>query len=127
MVTELFDLFARAMPVVLGGGAVQLIMHFLKRRQEMRAADVAADKQSVEGDAVVVASAEKSLLLSDQVRDRAVRRAEQLLVDLQLAESELATLSMEARELRLMLHIREREVGILQAKLTLPQEREEHP
>jgi hypothetical protein len=75
-VTDLADLLVRAVPVMLGGGSVQLILFFLKRRVEMRTADVAAGKTTSETDAVVVASAERSLLLSDQVRDRAVRRAE---------------------------------------------------
>lgn len=120
--TELADLFLRAVPIMLGGGAVQLVILFLKRRQEMRAADVAADKMSTEADAVVVASAERSLLLSDQVRDRAVKRAEELLTDLQHAETELARMHVEARELRVEVAALRREVEILRARLTLATE-----
>ena len=115
--TEIADLFVRAIPIMLGGGAVQIAIFLLKRRQEMRAADVAAVKTTTETDAVVVASAEKSLLLSDQVRDRAVRRAEQLRVDLQHAESERAGLLLETRELRVEVASLRREVDQLRARL----------
>lgn len=120
--TELADLFLRAVPIMLGGGAVQLVILLLKRRQEMRAADVAADKTSTEADAVVVASAERSLLLSDQVRDRAVKRAEELLADLQHAETELARMHVEARELRVEVAALRREVEMLRARLALATE-----
>jgi flagellar basal body-associated protein FliL len=115
-VTELVDLLVRAIPIMLGGGAVQIAIFLLKRRQEMRAADVAMDKTGHEADAVVVASAERSLLLSDQARDRAVKRAEQLMADLQHAESELAAAAVENRDLRVELAARDREVAQLRAR-----------
>ena len=102
---------------MLGGGAVQIAIFMLKRRQEMRAADVAAVKTTTETDAVVVASAERSLLLSDQVRDRAVKRAEQLLADLQHAEAERAEVLLETRELRVEVASLRREVDQLRARL----------
>lgn len=115
--TEILDLFVRAIPIMLGGGAVQIAIFMLKRRQEMRAADVAAVKTTTETDAVVVASAERSLLLSDQVRDRAVKRAEQLLADLQHAEAERAEVLLETRELRVEVASLRREVDQLRARL----------
>lgn len=117
--TELLDLLGRALPIMLGGGAVQLGIFLLKRRQEMRAADAATEKITTEADAVVVASAERSLLLSDQVRDRAVKRAEQLLADLQHAETELAGMHIEARELRVEVAALRREVEVLRGRLAL--------
>lgn len=117
--TELADLLARTLPIMLGGGVVQLVIHFLKRRQEMRAADAATEKVTTEADAVVVASAEKSLLLSDQARDRAVKRAEQLLADLERAETELAGTRAEARELRIEVASLRREVNALRERLAL--------
>lgn len=116
-VTDLLDLLGRALPIMLGGGAVQIIILFIRRRAEIKAADVAAKKLISEADAVVVASAEKSLLLSDQVRDRAVKRAEQLLADLQHAESALADLHVEARGLRIEVATLHREVASLNARL----------
>lgn len=99
--TEMFDLLARALPIMLGGGVVQIVVLLVKRRSDMHTADVAAQKTEAEADAVVVASAERSLSLSDQARDRAVKRAEQLLVDLSYAEAKLADLQLEVRELRI--------------------------
>jgi hypothetical protein len=116
-VTEVLDLLTRALPIMLGGGAVQLIILFIKRRSEMRAADVAAKKTTIETDAVVVASAERSLLISDQVRDRAVKRAEQLVGDLTHAESELTSLHVEARSLRVEVAALTRQVATLTARL----------
>jgi flavin-binding protein dodecin len=121
-VTDLADLFVRAIPIMLGGGAVQLTIYFLKRRQEMRAADVAATKTATDTDAVIVASAEKSLLMSDQARDRAVKRAEQLLTDLERAESELAAMHVETRELRVEVAALRREVAGLRTRLGMPSE-----
>lgn len=104
---------------MLGGGAVQLTIALLKRRQEMRAADVASTKTATDTDAVIVASAERSLLLSDQVRDRAVKRAEQLMTDLQHAEAELAGMHVETRELRIEVAALRREVAALRARLSI--------
>lgn len=118
-VTELADLFVRAIPIMLGGGAVQVAIFLLKRRQEMRAADVAATKVVTDTDAVIVASAEKSMILSDQARDRAVKRAEQLLADLQHAEAERAETLLETRELRVEVAALRREVDQLRARLAL--------
>jgi hypothetical protein len=115
-VTDLADLLVRAVPVMLGGGSVQLILFFLKRRVEMHTADVAAGKTTSETDAVVVASAERSLLLSDQVRDRAVRRAEVLMTDLQHAEGEMTRMQIEIREYRLEVAALRRELSQLRAQ-----------
>lgn len=116
--TEMIDLLTRTLPIVFGGGIVQIIVILIKRRTEMRAADVAAKKVDHESDAVVVASAERSLILSDQVRDRAVKRAEQLTADLSHAEGELAALRVEAREARLEVASLHREVANLSARLS---------
>jgi len=116
-VTEFTDLLVRAVPVLLGAGTVQIIIALLRRRQEVRAADVAAVKTASDTDAVVVASAERSLILSDQVRDRAVKRAEVLIAELQHAEAEVAAMRVEARELRVEVASLTREVGILRARL----------
>jgi hypothetical protein len=121
-VTDAADFLARAIPIMLGGGAVQIAMHFLKRRQDMRAADVAAVKTTSDTDAVVVASAERSLLISDQVRDRAVRRAELLMTDLQHAEAEMARMQIETREYRLEVAGLRREVEYLRGQLADAQE-----
>lgn len=115
--TEMLDLLIRTLPILLGGSAVQIIVILIKRRSEMRAADVAAKKALIETDAVVVASAERSLIISDQVRDRAVKRAEQLTADLNHAETELAALRTEAREARLEVASLHREVANLSARL----------
>jgi hypothetical protein len=114
--TDMLDLLGRAVPIMLGGGAVQLVVLFVKRRSDMRAADVVAQKTEAESDAVVVASAERSLLLSDQVRDHAVKRAEQLLADLNLAETQLADLRAEVRELRVEVAALRRESQRLRVK-----------
>jgi hypothetical protein len=114
-VTEFLDLLLRSVPILLGGGVVQLILFWVKRRSEMRAADVAAAKTTVETDAVVVASAERSLLLADQARDRADKRAERLVADLAHAETELAEVHVEVRTLRIEVATLRREVSYLKA------------
>jgi ubiquinone biosynthesis protein UbiJ len=118
--TDILDLLTRALPIMLGGGAVQLVVVLVKRRSEIRAADVAAQKTGAEADAVVVASAERSLLLSDQVRDRAVKRAEQLLADLNNAEDRIAILQVEARECRIEVAALRHEVERLRVRLAEP-------
>lgn len=113
--TELADLLVRAIPILLGGGAVQLIVLFIKRRSEIRAADVAANKTTVETDAVVVASAERSLLLADQARDRADKRAERMMVERDYAEASLADTRAEVRDLRIEVATLRRELTYLTA------------
>lgn len=115
--TELIDLLLRTLPILLGGGAVQVVLFLVKRKSEMRTADVAARKGDVDADAVVVASAEKSLLLSDQARDRAVKRAEQLNADLTHAEAELAEVLVESRALRVDMAAAQRQLAAAQRQL----------
>jgi hypothetical protein len=109
------DLLLRSVPILLGGGVVQFIVLMIKRRSEMRAADVAAQKTTVETDAVVVQSAERSLLLADQARDRADKRAERLVADLGHAEAELAEVHAEVRRLRIDVATLTREVAYLKS------------
>lgn len=116
--TELIDLLGRSFPILLGGGAVQLIVLMIKRRSEMRAADVAANKINVDIDAVVVASAERSLLLSDQARDRADKRAERMAAERDQAEAALADMQVELRSLRIEVATLRREVAFLNAGRT---------
>lgn len=86
------ELFLRAVPVLIGGGAVQLIIHLLKRRAEVRSIDAASLRGEAEAGQFVVQSARASLELSDQVRNEAVKRAE-------AKEAEAAALREEVRAL----------------------------
>lgn len=70
------DFLLRAVPIFLGGGAVQLIIHMLKRRAENRATNAVAQRSEAEAGQFVVQSAKEALELSDLVRDRAVKYAE---------------------------------------------------
>lgn len=70
------DLLLRSLPVLIGGGVVQLVIHLLKRRAETRSLDATSLRAEAESGQFAVASARESLELSDQVRDRAVKYAE---------------------------------------------------
>lgn len=87
------DLFLRAIPILIGGGAVQLIIHLIKRRAENRSMNAASLRSEAESGSFVVESARASLTLSDQVRDRAVKYAE-------IKEAEAQALAQRVRELQ---------------------------
>lgn len=114
--TEILDTFGKLLVIAGGGGLVQLVMYFLKKKTEMRTADSAAKKVDIEADAVVVASAEKSIQLADHARDRAVKHVEMLMADLKHTEDELAEQRVINRDLRITLATRDREnARLLQA------------
>ena len=87
------DFLLRAIPIFIGGGTVQLIIHLIKRRAENRALDASSLRAEAESGSFVVQSAKESLELSDQVRDRAVKYAE-------AKEAEAVSLREEVRALR---------------------------
>jgi hypothetical protein len=85
------DLLVRSIPILIGGGTVQLVIFIIKRRSEMRAMDAASAKNEAESGSFVITSAARSLELSDQVRDRAVARAERLETEVQRLTERLHT------------------------------------
>lgn len=62
-----WDLIIRAGPIMLGGGAIQLIIYFLKRRGDNR-------KLSADTDSTVVTSAGASVAIASKLRDEAIER-----------------------------------------------------
>lgn len=121
--TDAVDLLLRSLPILLGGGAVQLIIFLFKLPGEMRTADKAAAKVDAESGSVVVSSAERSLALSDQVRDDAVTRAVALAEDLGVQNERvkrlmrrLALAETEVEELRGEVGALSREVERLRVK-----------
>jgi hypothetical protein len=85
------DLLLRSLPILIGGGLVQLIIFLLKRRVELRAIDATAVRTEAEANSVVVLSAAQSLVLSDQVRDDAVRRAKDAVERAEALQTELTS------------------------------------
>lgn len=88
------DFLMRAIPIFLGGGAVQLIIHVLKRRAENRSINAGAQRSEAEAGQFVVQSAREAIELSDLVRDRAVKYAEAKEAE---AKAEAAALRAELR------------------------------
>lgn len=97
------DLFMRALPVLIGGGAVQLIIHLIKRRAEVRSLDAASLRQEAESGQFVVASARESVELSNLIRDQAVKLAEAAEAEAREEREEAAALRRKVRELTIRL------------------------
>lgn len=94
---SIVDLFLRSIPIIIGAGVVQLVIFLLKRRTELKNLDAATAKAAAEADSIAVTSAAASLVISDQVRDNAVRRADEAV---KRAESLLLELAVQVDKVR---------------------------
>lgn len=89
------EFLARAGPIAIGGGTVQLAIFLLRRRSEVRQLDAVAKKTDVESASVVVASATDSVALANLLRDQAIERAKLLEDELEQIRVQVAFLTAE--------------------------------
>lgn len=80
------DFISRAVPIALGGGLVQAIIYFLKRRGENR-------KQDAETDSTVVTSASASVVIASRLRDEALARVEVVEKKMALMQEQITQLA----------------------------------
>jgi chromosome segregation ATPase len=116
--SDVLDLMIRSVPILIGGGVVQLAMFLLKRRSELRVADATAAKTEAESGSVVVSSAERSVQLSDALRDDAVKRAAMLLGDLDIQLERVRRLNARLSEAEAEVEDLRAEVGTLRREVT---------
>ena len=117
--SNFLDLLLRSVPIILGAGTVQLGIFLLKRPSELRALDAATVRTGAESGAVVVSSAERSLALSDQVRDNAVKRADEANKRADSLEVDLGVQRERVRQLTTRLVTVELEVEDLRAQVAI--------
>ena len=98
------DLLLRSLPIIIGGGIVQLVVVLIKRRAENRALNAGALRNEAESGQFVVQSAEKSVELSDRIRDRAVEYAEAKEAEAVALREEVRALRVDARALMERVH-----------------------
>lgn len=115
----LLEFLGRAVPIMLGGGAVQAVIYLLKRRGENR-------KLNAETDSTVVASASASVVIASRLRDEANARVgvlEEQMKLLQAQVSQLAGLVAAERRAIAAAAVREaalnNEIAILNSELIL--------
>lgn len=116
------DLLWRSLPIIIGAGVVQLVIHLLRRQTKLKVLDSATRELAMDAGAIAVRSAQKSVALADQIRDNALRRAETdaLRADalvVELARQVALTRTLSNRVVRL-----ETEVEVLRAHLPRPPE-----
>lgn len=114
---SLVALLGRSIPIIIGGGLVQLIIYLLRRRGEVRQLDAANAKTDVDAQAVVVTSAAQSLALASQMRDEAHAQLAALREELDDRTAQAAALAQQVARLRVRLTKAEADVLILQAEV----------
>ncbi len=82
----LLDFLGRAVPIMIGGGAVQAVIFLLKRRGENR-------KLNADTDSTVVQSASASVAIASRLRDEAHSRVTVLEDKVRLLEEQVAQLA----------------------------------
>jgi chromosome segregation ATPase len=117
-VNEILDLLLRSIPIVIGGGLVQLVIHLSRRRAEVRQLDAAAAKTDVDADAVVVSSAERSVALAGGLRDQAVAQVARLEVELGERAEEAKLLAEDAARTRTRLARAEANQAVLRNQVS---------
>lgn len=115
---EILDLLLRSIPIVIGGGLVQLVIHLSRRRAEVRQLDAAAAKTDVDADAVVVSSAERSVALAGGLRDQAVAQVARLEVELGERAEEAKLLAEDAARTRTRLARAEANQAVLRNQVS---------
>lgn len=90
-----WDVLGRSVPIILGGGTVQLIIFLLTRKGTMRTADALATKTDAESGSVVVGSAEKSVLLAGLIRDEAMKQNQQMRAEIEALNAKVAHLESQ--------------------------------
>lgn len=97
------DLLLRSIPILIGGGAVQLIIHLIKRRAEVRSLDATSLRAEAESGQFAVQSARESVELSNLIRDQAMKIAADKEAEAASEREEAAALRRKVRELTIRL------------------------
>jgi hypothetical protein len=119
-VSPLVDLLARSIPIIIGAGVVQLVIHLLRRQTRLKVLDEATRELAMDAGTIAVRSAQKSVALADKIRDNALQRAENDALRADALTVELARQVALSRTLGNRVVRLETEVEVLRAHLTLP-------